>query len=182
MIKKAVFSGITGRRKIVFTISVGLCGLAIAFLCAAPGMAPNAVPKSMFPDILQEQFFFDIFGWISGCWLLSYIAALCDWPAMRRIGQWLGIILVSTSQIVLISIWQYITNFQDFYSAGMWVVPGMFQILILGLYLGFFTMPALCATGSRQLTGLGSLAILLPWLLGRNVIIDGSHILCGLFF
>jgi hypothetical protein len=168
---------ITLRRLAVFALSVIAAGVSISWFLAVPMMhqQPNVV--SLFPDPLQERFFFDLLGFISGCWLLCFISSLCGWPVPARLAQWLGIIFVSVDQVILIAQWHTLSLYQNFVSGGYVVVPLVFETYFLALYFGLFTLPALTSSGNRSLTGLGTLVVVLPWLLGRADIILGTRIL-----
>lgn len=169
------------RRGFVFGVSVLAAGLAITMLCLVPMFLRDSPARSLFPDALQEQFFFDLFGWIGGCWLLAWVSALCSWTGMARLGQWFGIILLCLDQVILLGLWNSFAQFDSFLSGGMWLVPGMLELFFVGYFFAFFTMPALTLSGNRTLTGLGTLAVLLPWLMGRESIILGAQLLCGYF-
>ena len=169
------------RREFVFGISVLAAGLAITMLCLVPMFLRDSPARSLFPDALQEQFFFDLFGWIGGCWLLSWVSALCSWKGMARVGQWFGIILLCLDQVILLGVWNSFGRFDSFLSGGIWLVPGMLELFFVGYFFALFTMPALTLSGNRTLTGLGALAVLLPWLMGRESIILGTQLLCGYF-
>jgi len=168
-------------RDLVFGVSVFVAGLAISILCLVPLFIHDADARTLFPDALQEQFFFDLFGWIGGCWLLSWVSAVCSWKGMARVGQWFGIILLSVDQAVLISVWQSFSQYPEFWSGGIWIVPGLLELFFIGYFFALFTMPALTLSGNRRLTGLGALTVLLPWLLGRQSVILGTQLLCGHF-
>jgi len=170
---------VSRRRQIVFAISISLAGLAISSLCLVPSFYPLAHPRSMFPSVLQEQFFFDLFGWIGGAWLLSWVSALSGWRGVARIGQWTGIVILSLDQVVLLSLWQVMSGYLNFTSSSLWWLPALLQCFFVGYFLAFFTMPSLTLSGNRSLTGLGTLALLLPWLLGRQALILGTQFLCG---
>ncbi len=172
---------LASRRPRVFGVAVATAGMAIFVFCWVPLFNPEGNPRSLFPDPLQEEFFFDLVGWIGGCWLISWVSALCSWQRMARFGQWLGIILLCVNQAILIGIWRAFSATSGFPLAGAALTPLLLQLFFLGYFLGLFTLPSLTATGNRRLTGLGTLAVLLPWLLGRQAIIMGTQILCGIF-
>lgn len=169
------------RRSLVFGVSMAAAGGAIFVLCLIPLFAPYTLPKSLFPDPLQEGFFFDLIGWISGCWLFSWISASCGWQRLARVGQWLGIILLCVDQAILIGLWKAFSDYANFLTGGLWLAPLLLQLFFLGYFFGFFTLPELTNSGNRTLTGLGTMAVLLPWLLGRNAIVIGTQFLCGMF-
>lgn len=168
------------KRQITYSVSVFLAGMAIFMLCLVPLFLREADPRSLFPDVLQESFFFDLFGWVGGCWLLSWVCALCNWKQMSRVGQWLGIVLLCLAQVILLGIWRAIFQLDEGFSFTTIVGPLLLQGYFFGYFLGFFTMPALTLEGNKRLTGLGTLALLLPWLLGRDAIIIGTQLLSGL--
>ncbi|MBI4534012.1 MAG: hypothetical protein HY711_08685 [Candidatus Melainabacteria bacterium] len=170
------------RRQIVFAAAVGIAGLSISLLCLVPLFIRDVATKSLFADLLQESFFFDIVGWIGGCWLLSWVSALSQWRKMARLGQWLGIVLLCLDQVVLLAVWKALSLCHNNSIDGLWLAPALLQACFLGYFFGFFTMPALTLSGNRTLTGLGALAVLLPWLLGRQAIILGTQYLCGYYF
>jgi hypothetical protein len=176
-----ISSSVAGRRQVSFAVSVAIAGLAITLLCLVPLIFRDGNARSLFPDQLQENFFFDIFGWVGGCWLWCWVCGLCDWRHMSRVGQWFGIVLLSLDQVVLIGIWKGVSTNPSLLTDGIVLAPLLLQFYFLGYFLGFFTMPALTLSGNRRLTGLGTLAVLLPWLLGREAIILGSQLLCGAF-
>ena len=156
-----------------------MVGLAEMLLCLSPLIAYDASPSSLFSDSLQEEFFFDILGWIGGFWLLSWVGAICSWKGVAQLGQWLGIVLLSLDQVVLLGVWSAFSHYHDFLGSGVWLAPTLLEVFFLGYFLSIFTMPALTLLGNRTLTGLGALIILLPWLLGRQEIIAGTQFLCG---
>jgi len=172
---------LSNRRAMVFGVSLAAAGIAIVIFCLIPLFNVNCVPKSLFPDVLQEQFFFGLIGWISGCWLFTWICALNSWKRLARVGQWLGIILLCVDQSILIGIWRAFSEFPGFLSGGLWMGPAILQVFFLGYFMGFFTLPSLTSSGNHRLTGLGTMAVLLPWLLGRDAIVLGTQFLCGMF-
>lgn len=173
-------ASIINRRSLVFGISLCLAGLAIVIFCLVPLFAPYAAPQSLFSDPLQEQFFFDLIGWVGGCWLFTWVCSLNAWARLARVGQWLGIILLCLCQAILLGLWVSFSQPDNSVPGGFWLTLAFFQAFFLGYFLGFFTLPSLTAQGNRTLTGLGTLAVLLPWLLGREAILVGSQFLCGL--
>jgi len=156
-----------------------MAGLSVALLCLVPVFLTQSTAKSLFTDALQEKFFFDLFAWICGAWLFSFVSAICGWTGMARLGQWLGIILLSVGQAILIFLWIDFSNYENFFHGLLWITPLLLQLTFLGYFFGLFTMPALALSGSKRLTGLGTLAVLLPWVLGRDVIVAGTHFLNG---
>ncbi len=174
-------ASILTRRSLIFGVSVTAAGLAIVVLCLIPLFIPYGAPKSLFPDQLQEGFFFDLIGWIGGSWLFSWICALNSWQRLARVGQWLGIILLCVNQSIMIGLWVAFLEYGNFFTSGLWVAPMILQVFFLGYFFGLFILPTLTSSGNRTLTGLGTLAVLLPWLLGRDAIVTGTQFLCGIF-
>lgn len=163
----------------MFGASVLLAGLSIASLLVIPLVFTDCTPQPLFDTNQQEVFFFDVFGFISACWLLTWIAALNNWTAASKLGQWLGIIFLCLDQVNLIVIARLMMN--EHTAQGLWIGPALVQLYLLGSFFGFFTLPGLTRDGNRTLTGLGTLLLLLPWLIGRNQIVAGSEYLKGLF-
>jgi hypothetical protein len=170
------------RRETIFGIAVLGAGFSIANLCLTPMFFINCVPQSVFPTLHQETFFFDMFGFAAGCWLLSWVSAVNEWKGMARLGQWLGIILLSIDQTIMIGVWRDIMIANPIALPGLLIAPTFVQIYLLGLFFGFFTLPALTQSGNRTLTGLGTLVLILPWLLARTQIVTGVQFLHGMFF
>lgn len=169
------------RREGVFGIAVLLAGFAITNLCFVPIVITNSLPHSLFPTLQQEEFFFDLFGFISGCWLLCWVSAVNDWTNMARVSQWLGIILLCLDQAVMIELWMNVGHDGGSHMA-IWLAPFLIQTYLAGCFFGFFTLPALTQQGNRTLTGLGTLVLLLPWLFGRDSVVAGAGYLYGFFF
>ena len=168
-----------GRRQAVFGASVLLAGLSIVNLLVIPMVVTDCTPQSLFATLQQENFFFDIFGFIAACWLLTWIAALNNWFAAAKLGQWMGIIFLCLDQVNLIVVARLMMN--EHCASGLWLAPALLQLYLCGSFFGFFTLPGLTRDGNRTLTGLGTLLLLLPWLIGRNQIVSGSEYLKGLF-
>jgi hypothetical protein len=168
--------GLFFRRIVVFGLSVIISGLSIGIFCLVP-LFLKAHPISIFPDSLEEDFFFDVFGLIGASWLTCWVCALCDWKTPARVGQWLGIIFLCVDQIILIAQWEGLAAYHNFWSEGVWIVPSILEVYFIGLFFAFFTLPALTQQGNRSLTGLGTLVVLLPWLVGRSAIIMGTRLL-----
>ncbi len=169
------------RRTGIFGIAVLLAGLAIVFLCLMPILLADTAPVSLFPTPQQEHYFFDMFGMIFACWLLSWVSAINGWNQMAKAAQWLGIILLSLDQAVLVAVWGELLR-QDSLPIGMWFAPLVLQTYLLGCFFGFFTLPDLTRSGNRTLTGMGTLLLLLPWLFGRDLVVSGAEHLHGLIF
>jgi hypothetical protein len=169
------------RREGVFGIAVLLAGLSIIGLCLMPLLLLDTAPKPLFPTSQQEHFFFDLFGLIFACWLLSWVSALNDWKQMAKAAQWLGVILLSIDQAVLVVVWKELPTLHSI-PIGMWLAPLILQTYLIGCFLGFFTLPNLTRAKNLSLTGLGTLLLLLPWLCGRDLVIIGAEHLHGLIF
>lgn len=169
------------RREGIFGVAVLLAGFAIIGLCLMPMVLSDTAPRPLFATQQQEQFFFDLFGMIFACWLLSFICALNEWKPMAKAGQWLGIVLLCIDQAVLVVVWRDLAT-QVSVPVGMWLAPLMLQMYLVGCFLGFFTLPNLTQSGNRTLTGLGTLLLLLPWLFGRDLVVTGAQFLHGLMF
>lgn len=172
---------IESRRHIVFAWSVFIAALVITCFCLAPLLYPGRQPLAFFPDNVQEELFFDCFAVSGGCWLACWVAALNNWKVATKIAQWLGIILLSLNQALLLGVWYELCSRPHALEHGMWAVPWLIQSYLIGCFVGFFTMPLLTLSGNRSLTGLGSLALILPWLVGRKEVLMGAHVLHGVF-
>ncbi len=94
--------------------------------------------------------------------------------------QWSGLLFLCVDQATLIAVWRVIAE-SGIMMNGIWFVPAILQCYLIGTFFGFFTLPGLTRDGNRTLTGLGTLALLLPWLIGRNEIVAGTQCLTGLF-
>lgn len=165
------------RRHIVFAWSVFVAGLVITAFCLMPVIYPDRHPRSFFQNSIVEDLFFDVFAVSSGCWLFSWAAAVNGWKMATKAGQWLGITLICLNQALLLGVWWDLLQQPQALSSGLWAVPWLIQGYILGCFVGFFTMPELTLSGNRSLTALGTLAILLPWLVGRREVLVGTQIL-----
>jgi len=172
---------LTKRREKVFGVAVVVAGMSIVGLCLMPILLLDTAPLELFPTPLQEQFFFDLFGLIFACWLLSWVCALNEWIAASRAAQWLGIILLCSDEAVLVIVWRDLLGQVD-PPIGQWLSPLILQTYLLGCFLGFFTLPSLTRSGNRTLTGLATLLLLLPWLVGRDLVARGAEYLHGLVF
>lgn len=175
------FTPAAKRRQAAFAVSMALAGLAVTILCLIPLFLHDADPRSLFVTTPQEDFFFDMIGWIGGAWLVCWVASICGWRQLSFFGEWLGICILCINQVVLLGVWKILSGYDNFWSTGILWTPVLLQIYFLGYFLGFFTMPALTLSGNKRLTGLGTLAVLLPWLLGRDSLIAGTHLLFGAF-
>ena len=173
-------SHIYKRRESVFGVAVLLAGLAVSSLCVMPTLLSADTPRHLFlPTLPQEQSFFDILGMSCGCWLLTWMSAVNDWKLASRVGQWVGILLLCAEEALLVGVWRDATWSST--AIGLWVAPAVVQIYILGCFFGFFTLPSLTQI-NRRLTGLGTLVLLLPWLMGRDAVVAGTEYLHGLVF
>lgn len=171
---------LAGRRQAVFGASVLLAGFSIATLCFCPLIFSQAYFVTLFATEQQEAFFFDLLGFISAAWLLCWVASLNDWQQTSKLGQWLGLLFLCVEQVNLIAVWKGIFDSETI-TLGFWVPPMFLQVYLLGSFFGFFTLPGLTKDGNRTLTGLGTLVLLLPWLIGRDEIIAGVQVLNGVF-
>lgn len=169
------------RREIVFGTAVLASGLCVTTLCMMPTVLADTMPESILPTAWQERFFFDVFGIISGLWLLCWVSAINEWRIAARTGQWTGILLLSAEQAILVGIWKVALAHAAEY-VGVWLAPLALQIYLCGLYFGFFTLPNLTENGNLRLTGLGTLVLLLPWLFGKDAFVAGTEYLHGLYF
>jgi hypothetical protein len=170
------------RRQAVFGASVLMAGFSILALCVFPlFFAARTDPQSLFSTPLQERFFFELFGFISAAWLLCWVSSVNNWSIGAKLGQWLGLVFLCIDQVNLIAIWKGLAE-AEFLSKGMWITPAFLQVYLFGSFFGFFTLPGLTRDGDRSLTGLGTLALLLPWLVARDQIIEGTQYLNGFFF
>lgn len=155
----------------LFAVSVTLAGLAVTVLCLVPLFVPASGVRSPFADQFQERLFFDLIGVISGLWLLSFVAAGSAWRMVMLLSQWSGILLLCLAQALLLGLWNSCPHNLSL------LTPALMQVYIIGYFLGLFTMPALTLSGNRALSGLGTLSMLLPWLIGRPAIVMGMQLL-----
>jgi hypothetical protein len=163
------------RRAVFFAVSVTLAGLALTVLCLVPLFVHVAGVRSPFAEQFQERLFFDLIGWISGLWLLSFVSAGCAWRMPAMLSQWLGILLLCVAQALLLGVWNSCPRNLSL------LTPALMQVYFIGYFLGLFTMPALTLSGNRTLSGLGTLAMLFPWLLGRPAVVLGMQLLYSAF-
>ncbi|MBY0356482.1 MAG: hypothetical protein K2W82_00660 [Candidatus Obscuribacterales bacterium] len=172
---------LAGRRQAFFGASVLLAGISMINLCLVPLFVDNAIPEPLFHTVQQQNFFFDLFGFISACWLLCWLSAINQWYSLAKLGQWAGLLFLCIGQVNLLGVWKILADKAPLLSSGLWIAPGLLEIYILGCFFGFFTLPGLVKDGNRSLTSLGTLLLLLPWLIARNAVILGSQQLNGLF-
>ncbi len=175
---KSLRNALAGRRHAVFSASVLLAGFSIFSLCFCPILFPLDDLVTLFATKQQEEFFFDLFGFISASWLLCWVAALNGWNQVSKLGQWLGLLFLCIDQVSLLSVFNGMAASQTIL-LGFWVPPMFLQVYLLGCFFGFFTLPVLTHDGNKTLTGLGTLAVLLPWLIARDEIIAGTQVLHG---
>jgi hypothetical protein len=173
-------SALLGRRQSVFGASVLMAGFSIAGLCFCPILFSHSMPESLFSSQQQESFFFGLFGFISASWLLCWISTLNSWTSFSKLGQWSGLIFLCLDQVNLLAVWRSLA-ISGGLGRGLWIAPAIIQIYLIGSFFGFFTLPGLTRDGNRRLTGLGTLCLLLPWLIARDEIIAGTQYLHGLF-
>lgn len=157
-----------------------MAGFSIVILCFCPLALGQAKPESLFSSLQQERFFFELFGFISACWLLCWVSTLNSWQHVAKLGQWLGLLFLCIDQVNLLAIWKSFAE-AEYLLRGLWIAPAFLQFYLIGSFFGFFTLPGLTQDGNRTLTGLGTLALLLPWLVARDQIIEGTQFLNGLF-
>lgn len=169
------------RREGIFGMAVLLAGLAIIALCLMPILLQDTPPRPLFPTYQQERFFFDLFGLIFACWLLSWVSALNDWSHMARAAQWLGIILLCIDEAIIV-VFFFESTASENIPIGTWLAPLMVQTYLIGCFFGFFTLPSLTRDGNKTLTGLSTLLLLLPWLCARDLVVSGAEYLHGIMF
>lgn len=158
-----------------------MAGFSILALCIFPLVfALHVIPESLFSTPHQERFFFELFGFISAAWLLCWVSSVNNWSIGAKLGQWLGLLFLCIDQVNLLVIWKAFAEAECF-AKGIWIAPAFLQVYLFGSFFGFFTLPGLTRDGDRSLTGLGSLALLLPWLIARDQIIEGTRYLNGFF-
>ena len=172
-------SALFGRRQATFGASVLLSGFSIAILCFCPVVFSRSTPVSLFPSLAQEKYFFSLFGFISASWLLCWVCTLNAWKTFAKVGQWSGLLFLCLDQVSLLGVWKLLLE-NDRWVHGSWTAPAIVQVYLLGAFFGFFTLPGLTREGNWTLTGLGTLAILLPWLIGQDTIVSGTQHLFGL--
>lgn len=180
MTENLLRTALSNRRQSVFGTSVLLAGFSIVTLCFCPVFFYQALPESLFGDPQQENFFFSLFGFISACWLLCWVSTLNSWTASAKVGQWLGLLFLCLDQVILIGVWKSLAMTGSLLN-GLFLSPGLVQVYLTGSFFGFFTLPGLTKDGNRTLTGLGTLALLLPWLVARDAIVAGTQYLLGSF-
>lgn len=181
MTSEALKSAISVRRESVFGASVLTAGFSIAGLCFCPLFLSQGRSQSLFFSTAQEDFFFGLFGFISASWLLCWVASINSWTQACKLAQWLGLIFLCIDQVNLLAVLRNLSETGELWK-GLWITPAIIQIYLTGSFFGFFTLPGLTKDGNRSLTGLGTLALLLPWLLARDQIVQGTQYLNGLFF
>lgn len=165
------------RRHIVFAWAVFIACLVLTNFCLTPLLYPGRSPVPLFHDTSLEDLFYDMFAVAAGCWLFCWVAAVNGWKMAGKSGQWLGITLLSVNQALFLGVWWDVFQTPNAFAAGVWAVPWLVQAYLLGCFVGFFTMPALTTAGNWRLTGLGTLALVLPWLVGRKEILMGTQVL-----
>lgn len=180
MTENSLKSALSGRRESVFGASVLMAGFSIAVLCFCPLLFAKASPEPLFFSGQQENFFFGLFGFISACWLLCWVSTLNSWSVTAKLGQWLGLLFLCVDQSNLLIVWKTLAD-TGCLLQGLWIAPMFIQVYLFGSFFGFFTLPGLTKDGNHTLTGLGTLALLLPWLIARDEIVTGTQYLHGLF-
>lgn len=169
------------RREGIFGMAVLLAGLAIVALCLMPILLTDTAAQPLFPTSQQERFFFDLFGMIFACWLLSWVSALNGWMHVARAAQWLGIILLCVDEAIIVLLLRQSIAIESM-PVGAWLAPLMVQTYLVGCFFGFFTLPSLTRDGNKTLTGLATLLLLLPWLCARDLVVSGAEHLYGMMF
>ncbi len=177
---KSLRHALAGRRQAFFGAAVLLAGFSIFSLCFCPILFPLDDMVTLFATKQQEDFFFDLFGFISAAWLLCWVASLNGWTQISKLGQWLGLLFLCIDQVSLLAVFNGMAASQTIL-LGFWVPPMFLQVYLVGSFFGFFTLPGLTKDGNRTLTGLGTLAVLMPWLIARDEIIAGTQVLHGFF-
>lgn len=172
---------LASRRQVVFGSAVLMAGLATASFLFVPWIVSDKFdPQYLFHTAEQESFFFDILGFISASWLLTWVACLIGWQTVAKFGQWLGLVMLCINQVNVMLIWRIAADpAQEVAHPGMWLTAGLLQLYLIGLFFGLFTLPGLTNDGNRKLTGLGTLLLMIPWVIGRHEIIRGAHCLNG---
>lgn len=97
---------------------------------------------------------------------------------MARIAQWLGITVLCLDEAIMLEIWG--NMFRHINPLSGYFAPAMVQTYLLGCLFAFFTLPALTLASNRTLTGLGTLVLILPWLVGHEAVVIGSEYLKGI--
>lgn len=169
------------RRPAIFTAAIAIASFLAALFWLAPFVCRTDEIASIFSTALEEDFFYDIFAWVAAAWLVSFIFSVCSLNALGRFGQWVGILLLSVNQVVLSQQCAQLAHYQAPGAGHVWPVPLLIECLLICLYVGFFTLPALVKHDYKRLTGIATLAIVLPWLLGKDAVVLGSQVLTGLF-
>lgn len=169
------------RRPAIFTAAIAVASFLTSLFWLAPFVCKTEEIASIFPIALEEIFFYDIFAWVAAAWLVSFVFFVCAMPAVGRFGQWVGIFLISMDQVVLYQQCAQLAHLQGSDANNVWVMPLLIEFWLICLYIGFFTLPALMKHDYKRLTGIATLAIVLPWLLGKDAIVLGSQVLTGLF-
>ncbi len=180
MTDNSLKNALSGRRQAVFGASALMAGFSIASLCFCPLLLTHAMPAMLFYSQQQETFFFGLFGFMSASWLLCWVSELNGWHQCSKMAQWSGLLFLCVDQVNLLAVWRAIAD-TGIMMNGLWIAPAIIQVYLIGSFFGFFTLPGLTRDGNRTLTGLGTLALLLPWLIGRNEIVAGTQCLTGLF-
>lgn len=168
------------RRPAIFTGAVALASFLASLFWLAPFVCRTEEIASIFATALEEDFFYDIFSWVAAAWLACFVFNVGNLTALGRFGQWAGILLISVNQVILSQQCAQLTHYQG-PSANVWVMPMLIEAWLICLYVGFFTMPSLMRSDYKRLTGIATLAITVPWLVGKNAIVLGSQVLTGLF-
>lgn len=167
------------RRPAIFTGAMAIASFIVSLFWVAPFVIRTEEIGSIFSTALEEDFFYDIFAWAAAAWLVAYVFNVCAFYSLGRFGQWAGIFLLSVNQVVLSQQCAQLAHFKA--TANIFVVPLLIEAWLICLYFGFFCLPSLLRAGHNRLVGIATLAITLPWLIGKNLIVLGSQVLTGLF-
>jgi hypothetical protein len=167
------------RRPAIFTAAMAIASFIVSLFWVAPFVVRTEEVASIFSTALEEDFFYDIFAWSAAAWLVAYVFNACAFNALGRFGQWAGIFLLSVNQVVLSQQCAQLAHFKA--SANVFAVPLLIETWLICLYFGFFCLPSLMKSGNNRLVGIATLAITLPWLIGKSSIVLGSQVLTGLF-
>ena len=166
------------RRPAIFTAVMAIASFIVSIFWIAPFVFHTEEIASIFSTALEEDFFYDIFAWSAAAWLVAYVCSAAEFFGLSRFGQWAGIILLSVNQVVLS---QQCTQLAQSQIHNVYVVPLVIEAWVICLYGGFFMLPSLVKAGYLRLTGIATLAVTLPWLLGKTAIVLGSQVVTGLF-
>lgn len=166
------------RRPAIFTAVMAIASFIVSVFWIAPFVFHTEEIASIFSTALEEDFFYDIFAWAACAWLVAYVFSVSEFNGLARFGQWGGIILLSVTQVVLS---QQCAQLAQSQVSNFYIVPMIIETWIICLYGGFFMLPSLIKAGYLRLAGIATLAVTLPWLIGKSSIVLGSQVITGLF-